>query len=124
MDTPTKIKNLRPKWEKGKSGNPGGRPKRKPVTEAILAELAKDHGRGGKTKLEAMVASMVSLAISGKTKEAVEAFKLIMAYTDGLPVQTIELDVYDVARRMAAERGLDPAKVVRFYEAIKAQRAS
>jgi len=31
-----RTKNLKP-WPKGVSGNPGGRPKRKPVTEALQA---------------------------------------------------------------------------------------
>lgn len=109
-------------FKPGQTGNPGGRPKRKPITEAILAELAKQHGRQGKTKLEAMVASMVSMAINGRSKEAVEVFKLIMGYTDGLPVQTIEIDVYDAARREAERRGLDPDKVVSILEGLQQRR--
>lgn len=114
--------NLIP-FKPGQSGNPGGRAKRKPVTEALLAELAKSHGRGGATKLEAMVARLVKTVISGRGKEAVEAAKLIMTYTDGLPVQMVEVDVYDAARRLAEERGLDPEKVISLFEAIKARRA-
>jgi hypothetical protein len=120
-DQSDKTRGLIP-FKPGQSGNPSGRPKRKPITEAILAELAKPHGRQGKTKLEAMVASMVSLAISGRSKEAVEVFKLIMGYTDGLPVQTVEIDVYDAARREAEARGLDPEKVVSILEGLKQRR--
>lgn len=123
MDTPN-VTHLKPAWQPGQSGNPGGRPKKKPITAAILAELAKAHGRQGKTKLEAMVANMVSLAISGKNKEAVETFKLILSYTDGMPVQTIELDVYDEARRVAEARGLDPDKVVSILEGLKQRRGA
>lgn len=110
-------------FKPGQSGNPTGRPKRKPVTEALLAELAKDHGRKGQSKLEAMVARLVKTVISGKAREAVEAAKLIMAYTDGLPVQMVEVDVYDAARRLAEERGLDPEKVVSLFESIRSRRA-
>lgn len=109
-------------FKPGQSGNPLGRPKRKPVTEAILAEMAKQHGRQGKTKLQAMVASMVSLVISGRSKEAVEAFKLLAAYTDGLPVQTVEIDVFDAARREAEARGLDPEKVVSILQGLQGRR--
>jgi hypothetical protein len=35
------LKNLRP-WKKGESGNPGGRPSKKPITEAVLAVLGED----------------------------------------------------------------------------------
>jgi hypothetical protein len=110
-------------FKPGQSGNPTGRPKRKPVTEALLAELAKDHGKGGQTKLDAMVARLVRTVISGKPREAVEAAKLIMAYTDGLPMQVVEVDVYDAARRLAEERGLDPEKVISLFEAVRAKRA-
>lgn len=110
-------------WKPGQSGNPAGRPKRKPVTDAILRELAKLHGRQGKTRLEAMVANMVGLAITGRSKEAVDAFKTILSYTDGLPVQTVEVDVYDAARREAEARGLDPEKVVSILEGLKQRRA-
>lgn len=120
--TDHRLANLRP-FQPGQSGNPTGRPKRKPVTEALLAELAKSHGRNGATKLEAMVARLVKTVISGKPREAVEAAKLIMSYTDGLPVQMVEVDVYDAARRLAEERGLDPEKVVSLFDAIKARRA-
>lgn len=106
----------------GQSGNPSGRPKRKPITEALLAELAKQHGRRGKTKLEAAVSRLVTMMISGKPKDVIEAFKLVAPYTDGLPVQTIELDVYDAARREAEARGLDPDKVVSILEGLKQRR--
>jgi hypothetical protein len=39
---PKELTQFRP----GQSGNPSGRPKRRPITAAILAELAKAHGRG------------------------------------------------------------------------------
>jgi hypothetical protein len=122
MDTPSKLAHLKPAWKPGQSGNPGGRPKRKPITEAMLVELAKQHGRNGTTKLQAMVANMVSLVINGRSKESVEAFKLILSYTDGLPVQTVELDVYDAARREAEARGLDPEKVISILEGVRQRR--
>jgi hypothetical protein len=115
---PKELTQFRP----GQSGNPSGRPKRRPITAAILAELAKSHGRQGKTKLEAMVANMVTFAIGGRSKEAVEVFKIILSYTDGLPVQTVEVDVYDAARCEAEARGLDPEKVVSILEGLKQRR--
>jgi hypothetical protein len=109
-------------FKPGQSGNPSGGRKRKPITQAILAELAKSHGRQGKTKLEAMVSNMVTFAINRRSKEAVEVFKIILSYTDGLPVQTVEIDVYDAARREAEARGLDPDKVVSILEGLKQRR--
>lgn len=121
METPN-VSHLKPAWQPGQSGNPGGRPKRKPITEALLAELAKEHGRQGKTKLEAAVASLVTLLISGKPKDKIEAMKIIIPYTDGLPTQTVEIDVYDAARREAEARGLDPEKVISILEGLKQRR--
>jgi hypothetical protein len=109
-------------FQPGQSGNPSGRPKKRPLTEALLCELAKPHGRQGRTKREAMMARLVSIALTAKPREAIDAFKLALAYTDGLPVQTIELDVLDVARREAEARGLDPDKVVSLFEAARARR--
>ena len=109
-------------FKPGQSGNPTGRPKRRPVTEAILAELVKTHGRQGKTKLEMAVAALVRTMITGKPKDRIEAAKLVMGYTDGLPVQTVEVDVYDAARREAESRGLDPEKVVSILEGLKQRR--
>lgn len=122
MDSP-KLANLRPAWGPGQSGNPGGRPKKHPITDAVLKELAKQHGRQGRTKLDAAVAKLVTMMISGKPKDVIEAFKIILPYTDGLPVQTVEVDVYDAARREAEARGLDPEKVVSILEGLKQRRA-
>jgi hypothetical protein len=106
----------------GQSGNPGGRKRKHPITDAVLQELARQHGRQGKTKLDAAVAKLIGLMISGKPKDVIEAFKIVMPYTDGLPVQTVELDVYDAARREAEARGLDPEKVVSILEGLKQRR--
>jgi hypothetical protein len=121
METPN-VSNLRPAWKPGQSGNPGGRPKKNPITDAVLKELAKQHGRQGKTKLEAAVASFVTLMISGKPKDQLEAFKVLLPYTDAQMPQTVELDVYDAARREAEARGLDPEKVVSILEGLKQRR--
>jgi hypothetical protein len=110
-------------FQPGQSGNPAGRQKRKPLTEALLAALAKpSRKRGCSTELEAAVKNLVRIMANGRGKDAVEAWKLAMAYADGLPVQTVEIDVYDAARREAEARGLDPEKVVSLLEGLKQRR--
>lgn len=110
-------------WKPGQSGNPQGRPKRKPITDALVRELAKAVREGG-TNAEKAAAHLVSLMFYKKDpRVALDAAKLVIAYVEGLPTQTVELDVYDEARRIAAERGLDPDKVVSLYEAKRAARA-
>ena len=113
--------NLRP-FSPGQSGNPGGRPRRKPITDLIRAELEKAaRGSAGQTKGEQLAARLVGIALQGNRTDSLAATKLIMAYTDGMPTQPIELDFYDAARREAQARGLDPDKVISLYERMKQQ---
>jgi hypothetical protein len=109
-------------WKPGQSGNPGGRPKRKPIAELLLAELEKATGKSDVTKMEKLAARLVSIALSGNRSDSIAAIRLIMSYTDGLPAQSVEIDVYDAARALASERGLDPEKVVAIYDTLKGQR--
>jgi hypothetical protein len=111
-------------FQPGQSGNPTGRPKRRPIADLLLAELEKAAGRSDATKAEKLVERLVGIALTGKRSESVAAANLIIAYTDGLPTQRVEVDVYDTARQMALERGLDPDKVIDLYEKIKQQRGS
>jgi hypothetical protein len=109
---------------KGQSGNPSGRPKRKPITDSLRAELEQPvRGKSGKTKRQALVDRLLLIALSGKRSEALAAMKLIFSYTDGLPTQQVEIDFYDAARRAAEERGLNPDRVIHLYEQLKRQKA-
>lgn len=112
-------------WEPGQSGNPSGRRKTKPVTDALKASLEEPvRGKSGKTKRQALVDRLLLIALTGKRSEALAAMKLIFSYSDGLPNQQVEVDVYDAARRQAEARGLDPERVVSLYEEIKRKRTA
>ena len=70
------------KWQPGQSGNPGGRPKKKPVTSA-LERLLDD------SKAEGIARALIALA-SGEGKHAVAAAREIMDRLEGkvsLPVE-------------------------------------
>jgi hypothetical protein len=45
--------------------------------------------------------------------------KLLLAYTEGLPTQPLELDITTEVERAAARYGVDPAKVISIYERLK-----
>ena len=109
-------------FQPGQSGNPGGRPKRKPIAELLIAELEKAAGRSDVTKGQKLAERLVSIALGGNRSDSIAAIRLIMSYTDGLPVQRVEMDVYDAARTIANERGIDPEKVVAIYDQLKQQR--
>jgi hypothetical protein len=117
------LENLKP-FEPGQSGNPNGRAKTRHLTNLLGAELAKASGKSGQTREQRMVERLVTIALTGKRTEALRAMQLIFAYRDGLPVQTFELDVKDVARRLAEARGLDPENVVRLLDEVRRQRVS
>ena len=61
-------------WKPGESGNPGGRPKKKPLTDAYAALLAKPipNDKEGRTFAEAIAQAMIKEAIKGKVNAASE----------------------------------------------------
>ena len=70
------------KWQPGQSGNPGGRPKKRPVTSA-LERLLDD------SKAEGIARALIALA-SGEGKHAVAAAREIMDRLEGkvsLPIE-------------------------------------
>jgi len=78
------------KWKPGQSGNPGGRPKSKLISEAYrfkLSELVPDdpHGR---TFAELIADGMVVEAVKGKNK--VSAAGELADRTEGKPKQSVE----------------------------------
>lgn len=90
------------KFKPGQSGNPGGRPKRKPFTDAIIAELQNEP-----SLLRALVRAQLRKAKKGDRG----AFKEIRDTVQGKPVQELIFeggdepvkfqDVSDVDRRIA-----------------------
>src|SRR5271157_809947 len=82
---PNCLKNLCPPWQPGESGNPGGRPKKKPISEAyerlVLEEAAKVAGLPrwarakslkGLTYADLVAHAMLREAIKGKVPAASE----------------------------------------------------
>src|SRR5215469_8992789 len=69
---PRSIKNLRP-WQKGESGNPGGRP-RKPISDAYadLAEHPFPGDKHGRTYAQRLAEAQFRAAVKGKTDAARE----------------------------------------------------
>ena len=79
--------NLIPfRWKKGQSGNPGGRPKRKPITDAYK-EILQYTDEEGKTAALALGMAILNKALSGD----VGAAKEIADRVEGTVRQSIDI---------------------------------
>lgn len=107
------------RFKPGSSGNPKGRAKARPITDAIKAELKQAAADGARTNLEALARRLVHLAVQGD----VSAAKLILAYVEGQPLQRVELELRAQAERMAAQIGCSAETLLAEAEAIAAQAA-
>jgi hypothetical protein len=86
--------NLTP-WKKGQTGNPGGRKKYQPITEAIRSELEREMpGADGKTVAQALAKRLIAIA-AGKGKDAIRALEVILERAEGKVVQRQELSGVD-----------------------------
>ena len=80
--------NLKP-WPKGMSGNPGGRPKKKPITEELERLLADEVPNGnGQTWATVIAEALLHEARKGDVRAISELANRI----EGKPVQAIDLN--------------------------------
>jgi hypothetical protein len=82
------IANLNP-FKPGQSGNPSGRPKTKPITDALFQILHEKvpEDKEGRTYLRLMVRAIAREAVKGKT----QAFSEIVDRVEGKAPQTMSL---------------------------------
>jgi hypothetical protein len=88
-NNPNWRKNLRPPWQKGCAPkNPGGRPRTKLITDAIIQELKKKMPKDQqkRTKLQVLAEALVKEALSGK----IIAFNALTDRVEGKATQPIE----------------------------------
>lgn len=90
------------KFQKGKSGNPTGRPKSDPAKLDLLAEIRRQlvtSGENGKTVAEQIVAALLDECIDGNVRAIQEVMNRVIG-----PVVPIghgpAIDLESVARRM------------------------
>jgi hypothetical protein len=82
------VQNLTP-WPKGVSGNPGGRPKKTALSDAIREQLAQvdEKDQAGRTNAEIIAAALVARAKKGDIRAASE----IADRAEGRPSQSLNL---------------------------------
>ena len=110
-------------WVKGQSGNPGGRPQKRLVTDEIARQLADIPARSKATNLVLMVRALVKTARQVHSSEAIAATKLILSYVEGMPTQKIDIDIREEADRIAAERGIDASRLISLADELKKRKA-
>jgi Family of unknown function (DUF5681) len=95
--------NLKP-WKPGQSGNPGGRPKKQPLTDELTQLLEQDAPNAqGKSWALVIAEALLKKARSGD----VRAFSVLANRIEGKPHQSIAVDVnanLGLAERIAQAR--------------------
>jgi hypothetical protein len=82
------IKNLRPPWKPGESGNLAGRPKTKPLTDELQHLLGEEAPKGkGRTWAAVIAEALVKRASKGDVRAIAELGNRI----EGRPVQAVQL---------------------------------
>lgn len=99
------------RFQKGESGNPSGRPKLTRLTDALREQLAEiNPDASEETIAEQIAKTLIKLAIAGD----VAAIKEIGNRTEGLPKQTLDLDLQiNDWRTLAKNYSLNEDDVIR-----------
>jgi hypothetical protein len=103
-------------FEKGQSGNPGGRAKDRPFKDAL--RLAINRADGDKTKLARIAEALVDKAVEGD----VAAATFVADRVEGKPTQVIAGDEENPLFPVAALRDLLAAKLDRVADAKPAPK--
>ncbi len=98
------------RFSKGTSGNPNGRPKLTRLTDALRQKISETNpDADDQTVAEQIAQTLIRLAISGD----VQAIKEIGNRTEGLPKQSLDLDIQATSWQEEVRRhGISEAEVV------------
>lgn len=80
-------RDKRGRWQKGKSANPNGRPRKPKALTELLRKMLAAQRADGRTRMEAILDKMLSMAEEGH----VDAAKYICDRLEGRPAQALEL---------------------------------
>ncbi len=116
-----RLANLKP-FPKGVSGNPGGRPKKALLSDALRRQIAEAVPNAPeKTIAEVIARALIREAVSGN----VQAIREIGDRSEGKPAQAIALDLeVNDWRREAARYGLTPNDIIRQIQPLIEQSAA
>ena len=95
-------------WKPGQSGNPGGRPRRRPITDRINQLLEQTLLDGitvplGKVLADLVAEAYVAAAIAGDSRDRKELVDRVEGKSVAATVQTFDVDARDALRAEALE---------------------
>ena len=109
-------RNLR-HFPKGRSGNPGGRPRGLSITRLVREELAKPSATDATvTNAQRVAARVVERAVAGDPVFV----KLVWEYVDGKPSDAMRQTVEELIQHLAGELGIDADELRAEYSRLMA----
>lgn len=116
-DVPASVRGSAGRWLPGVSGNPrGGKPKEKTVSREIerrLRQRVRTPDGRSMSRRQVIADVLVEMAEQGDAA----ALRLLLSYSDGLPVQRIIDETPDTGAQSAVLIGIVMKVLVRFPEA-------
>ena len=92
-----RYKGLKPRWKKGESGNPKGRPPKDISITSLVKEILEQEGAGGKTHAQLVAEAMVKLAEDCHFKGNVAAIKELLERVEGKVPDKHEIETGDIS---------------------------
>ena len=80
---------IEPRWKKGETGNPNGRPRKLPELSVLLADVLGEQTKEGLTAAEDILRAMYARAAKGDTRAA----ELLLDRAYGKPKQSIDNNI-------------------------------
>ena len=111
--TEKKLKNLKP-FQKGKSGNPNGRPKKLPELDELLKDILLDE-TNGKTQIELIVRTLVKQSLKGD----IRASEILLNRSYGKVKEHIEVEQKEENRVVILELPHNGRDDIEMFENVR-----
>lgn len=108
-------------WRVGQSGNPAGKPKRKPITSMMLKAWNEQiSGTDKRIFKDAVRLRLINIILKGDEKRSLDALKLLWSYFEGQPQASVEIQFDRALEEIAARTGAPKMWLVKRSREIQA----